>query len=381
MPKICIIAHLNDLSGANKSLIDLAKGLSINNEITVVVPRKGPLFDELRKNHINEKVILSGTWVYKKDESLIKKIIKRILNVFAEVKYYSFFKANNFDLIHYNSYTYGTGAVSAKKLNIPYTWHIRELPEENFNLSFFNKKKSVRIISKSKCIITISKFMKQTLIDTFESKKIKVIYNGVVPISDKLPEIPCDCFSDIVIIGAIAEDKGQLDAIRAIRYLHEMGHKFRLFIVGSVTDNEYYEKIKAEIIEDIDSSIIFTGYKSNLKDYRKNTQIVLICSKAEAFGRVTIEAMNAGQIVIGADKGATPEIIKDGYNGFLYKQGDYIDLANRIKDVCYSADLNKISYNARETVNSCFSIKRTVNEVEKIMHFIIESRTKNDHRF
>ena len=278
MKKICIVAHLNDLSGANRSLVDLAIGLATHNNVIVVVPRKGELYEALCERQIKVKVIHSATWVYKKDEKMSKKILKRFLNVLAEIKYYSFFKAQNFDLIHYNSYTYGTGAKAAMRLKIPYTWHIRELPEENFNLAFFNKKKSVRIISKSKCIITISKFMKKSLIDTFDTKKIRVVYNGVVPINGTLSEIPNNGFSDIVIIGAIAEDKGQLDAIRAIRYLHEMGYKFRLFIVGSVTDDEYYEKIKAEITEDIDSYIIFTGYKSNLKDYRKNTHgLNIVC--------------------------------------------------------------------------------------------------------
>ena len=44
-----------------------------------------------------------------------------------------------------------------------------------------------------------------------------------------------------------------------------------------------------------------------------------MCSKNEAMGRVTVEALFNGCPVIGYDGGGTPEIIKDGINGFLFK--------------------------------------------------------------
>jgi glycosyltransferase involved in cell wall biosynthesis len=46
-----------------------------------------------------------------------------------------------------------------------------------------------------------------------------------------------------------------------------------------------------------------------------------MCSKNEALGRVTIEAMSRGTPVIGFDNAGTSEIIKHAYNGFLYKEG------------------------------------------------------------
>lgn len=376
MIKICMIAHLNDLSGANKALVDLAKGLSKTQDVTVVVPRKGLLYNELIKNNIKATVILSGTWVYKKDEKLIKKIIKRTLNFFAEIKYRSFFKKGGFDLIHYNSYTYGTGALSASKLGIPYVWHIRELPEENFNLTFFNREKSNMIVSGSECIITISNFMKKAVSDRFSPEKIFVVYDGITTKDNISSGLKKEDLSDIVLIGAIAEDKGTLDAIRAVKYLHEQGIDKKLYIVGAVTDNAYYEKVKNEITDDIKQNIIFVGYRSDLKDYRKKSLLALMCSKAEAFGLVTIEAMNAGQIIIGADTGATPEIINDGYNGFLYRQGDHTDLAQKIMAAFNSTDLEQISINAQKTVRDSFSTENNAALVSNILDSVVRARRK-----
>jgi hypothetical protein len=371
-----MIAHLNDLSGANKALVDLAKGLSKTHDITVVVPRKGALYNELIKNNIKATVILSGTWVYKRDEKLIKKIIKRTLNFFAEIKYRSFFKTGGFDLIHYNSYTYGTGARSASKLGIPYVWHIRELPEENFNLTFFNREKSNRIVSGSECMITISNFMKKAISDRFSLGKISVVYDGISTTKNISSDLKKKELSDIVLIGAIAEDKGTLDAIKAVKYLHEQGIDKKLYIVGAVTDNAYYEIVKNEITEDIKQNIIFVGYKSDLKDYRKKSLLALMCSKAEAFGLVTIEAMNAGQIIIGADTGATPEIINDGYNGFLYRQGDHTDLAKKIIAAFNYPELDRISINAQKTVRDSFSTENNAALVGDVLDSVVRARRK-----
>lgn len=372
--KICLVAHLNDLSGANRSLLDLAKGLSNHNKVTVVVPRKGELYEALQENKVNVKVIYSATWVYKKDEKIIKKITKRIINWLAEISFLLFFCFEKFDLVHYNSYVYGAGAKAALKMKIPYTWHIRELPEENFNLVFFNKKKSVEIISHSQCIITISEFMKEAVKITFGNKKIHVVYNGIMPLGKDNDDEKEMVLEDIVIIGAIAEDKGQIDAIRAIKILHKNGIEKKLYIVGKVTDENYYLKICKEITDDIKYLIVFSGYHSDLLPFRKKNQLILICSKAEAFGRVTIEAMNYGQVVVGADTGATPEIITDGYNGFLYKQGDCHDLADKILAACNWYDKIRISHNAKMSVLDKYSINKTVAKVERIFTCVLESK-------
>src|SRR5699024_8924720 len=52
--------------------------------------------------------------------------------------------------------------------------------------------------------------------------------------------------------------------------------------------------------------------------------------KAEAFGRVTVEAMLAGALVIGANTEGTAELI-DGKYGLLYNQGDFMSLFQKIK--------------------------------------------------
>lgn len=67
------------------------------------------------------------------------------------------------------------------------------------------------------------------------------------------------------------------------------------------------------------------------KTWKNNYIYKLVCSHAEAFGRVIVEAMLGGLPVIGNDVGRTSELISDSVNGFLFKNRDSTDLANKIE--------------------------------------------------
>lgn len=368
MKKIAIVAHLNDLSGANKALLDLAVGLAPTFDITVIVPRKGPLSDKLEQLGIHYQVINSGTWVYKKDEKAIKKIVKLLLNKIAEKKFYKYLKESQFDLIHFNSITYGCGAQSANQLGIPYTWHIRELAEENFHLTFFNRKNSFELINQSQKIVTISKFMKKKIQHDF-TKDIDVVYDGIQPSLKR--EVSKVHIENLVLIGAIADDKGQIDAIRALKILHDKGIDLDLYIVGLVTDKAYGDFIKTQIDSSVKDKIHFVGYLKDVTPYRSNNFLALVTSKAEAFGLVTIEAMDAGQFVIGARGGATPEIIDDRGSGLLYTPGNEKELANRIEEALKLSNKEDMISHGFDIIDNRFNIKNTTNKLSAIFEKVI----------
>ena len=62
----------------------------------------------------------------------------------------------------------------------------------------------------------------------------------------------------------------------------------------------------------------------------QEADVALMCSRAEAFGRVTVEAMKASLPVCGTDSGGTPEIVIDGVNGLLFEPGSSASLASAL---------------------------------------------------
>ena len=53
----------------------------------------------------------------------------------------------------------------------------------------------------------------------------------------------------------------------------------------------------------------------------EQADIGLTCSRNEAFGRTTVEALLMGKPVIGTNTGGTVDLISDGVDGLLYPPG------------------------------------------------------------
>lgn len=363
--KLCFVAHLNDLSGANRSLIDLINVLRSKHDICVIVPRKGELYDYLCNNGYRCVLIPSGMWMYSPKENKCKIILKYIANIIGEIIAFFFFLRNRFDIVHFNSSTYGCGAASLMLLNRDYTWHIRELAEDTFGLRFFNKKHSCKLIANSRCCIAISKFIKNKISKDLPGINIPVVYNGVKikqlkPVSDVK-------INSLLLVGAINSDKGQLVALKAVKELRD---KYRVYLnihfLGKITNRYYYKELEDYISNThLEKAVHFDGYKQDISEYRTNDRLVLMCSTQEAFGRVTIEAFANQQIIVGNNTGATPEIIRDGKYGFLY-ENNYESLARVIYRIVNNPNLGSMINESYNYVRKEFSIERTAHEIEKL---------------
>ena len=109
--------------------------------------------------------------------------------------------------------------------------------------------------------------------------------------------------------------------------------------------------------------------------FYQETDIIAVCSKAEAFGRTTVEAQLAGCLVIGADIGATPELIEDGKTGFLYKHGSAEDFAEKIIYALNEKDISKkIAKNGQRHAYSLYTKERNAKEIINLYKEILSEQ-------
>jgi glycosyltransferase involved in cell wall biosynthesis len=81
----------------------------------------------------------------------------------------------------------------------------------------------------------------------------------------------------------------------------------------------------------------------------------------EAFGRVTVEAMQLGRPVIGARSGGTTELIRDGETGLLFEVANPTDLAHKIRQVYEDRDLlSVLGAKARAWSEETFTEEATI---------------------
>lgn len=361
---ILYIGHERDLNGASRSLLGIIDKLDKEEiNIHVLTSYKGGKFlNELKKRDVNIVYSKYFRWMIRKDKNRIKwifkKLIFRFLNIFNIVtilKISDYSRKNNIDIIHSNSSVINIGAYISNITKIPHIFHIREFGEEDFNMyPIFNRKRSFEFINKnSKKIIVISNALLEKYKNNFDSKKIKLIYNGVDnKFSRKKIKDNKGKYSAL-IAGRIEEAKGQKEAILAINELKNKGiDNINLVVIGSGDKKELNKYIVENGLENL---IEIRDYSDSLFEIRKDIDFELVCSKNEAFGRVTIEAMMSSNPVIGANTGGTKELIINEYNGYLYEQGNYKDLAQKILLLINNKKFNDISNNAFKYSNDRFT--------------------------
>ena len=101
--------------------------------------------------------------------------------------------------------------------------------------------------------------------------------------------------------------------------------------------------------------------------FYNSIDMMLMPSTDEPFGLSTIEAMASGKVAIGANSGATPEIIRNGIDGFITQPNNNIELAELILKVMGDEELSRnVGINARRTVAEKFSIEQLVKSIEDI---------------
>ena len=362
---ICIVAHTNDLSGANRALIELVEGLNkLHGNIHVALPRKGKVVEELEKNNISYNILGYTSWIDHKGH-IYKKIIKMIINFIKQVQFLWFCKKNNIGLVHYNSSAVGIGANLFKLFNIRYIYHIREFID-NKNIKYHSFKSAKKIFNNAHTLIAISESVKE------KCKQIGIDGNWII-ISDGVSVKQKNIYKEAdyrngIIVGAVENNKGQFEAVKAVNELNKKGIEFTLYVVGPILDTKYHSQIMIYVQQNnLQKNIIWVGETDDVDLIRKKCGIALVCSKYEAFGRVTAEAMTIGEIVIGANVGATAEIISDGYNGILYDIDSTYDLCEKIKRIIIDKDkYYKIIDNAKNTVDTKYTKEQCITKVSQL---------------
>ena len=105
--------------------------------------------------------------------------------------------------------------------------------------------------------------------------------------------------------------------------------------------------------------------------YYKKSDVMIMASECEAFGRTTVEAMQSGCLVIGSDSGATPDILNHGKAGILFKPRDSVDLKNKMiyvmknKSICRKIAKDGQNrairkYTARENAKQIYEVYKSI---------------------
>ncbi len=178
-------------------------------------------------------------------------------------------------------------------------------------------------------LIVPSKFLQQALeTHGFMHPKFYLSPLGLNPF-DPMPREPMNNGLRFTYLGNINFTKGLDILIQAFNMLS--GNKAQLNIYGTVQDQAYFQRTMT--LNNKGENVTYHGpYKpDSLPAILAKTDIAVVPSRSEHYPFVVRECLHAGVPVIASDVGGVPEIIEDGVNGFLFRPGDYQDLAMRLQ--------------------------------------------------
>ena len=342
----------------------------------VLVPRPGPLLSSLEARGIPYSVVPYRWWV-DRGHHILRRAAKVAWSFLAAPLVAKAARRLRADVVYTNTSTVLSGALAARILAIPHVWHVHEFGEEDHDLLFvLGRRVSYWLMNRlSTRLIVNSNAVAEKYRNFIESSEIQVVYQSVTVDSAEAANVVEDDRSVFRcgIMGFLQDGKGQHEAIDAVAVLHDRGVPVELWVMGT-GDAAYEERLRSRAkTAGIESRVRFTGFLEESSNHLRAMDVVLVCSRTEAFGRVTVEAMLEGKPVIGSDRGCTPELLGDGERGLVYRKGDISDLADKAMSIYECPETaRRMGERGRRWAEEQFGSERYGSEVAAIIEGLVE---------
>jgi len=230
-------------------------------------------------------------------------------------------------------------------------------------------------------IVAVSATVESTI--RFKSrtkKRVQVVPNGIE--MDAFAEIDgqrarqdlgiADDRLVISSIGRLVPWKKHEDLIEAARLVaaedaRSVKRVIIMFVGGADSSSRGYEqdlRHRASLLEGIE--VRFLGHLEHVAVILAASDVFVSTARGEAFGRVVIEAMAAGCLVVCRNDAGPAEIVTPGRTGLLYQ--DVEDLASVLKLIEGYPGIKKMRENARADVAHHYVAPKTAAQVAQIIN-------------
>lgn len=329
--RLAFVTHYTELYGANLSLLNLIDGLGgYGYACHVIAPEDGDLLTELSRRGIPAARLPFEWWV-SAERSWLGGVTRRLRNRRHLPAIQKQLTDWQIDLVYSNSSVFDIGAKAARAVGRPHVWHLREFGDRDYDLHpDFGHAFHRRQFEKADAVVCVSHALRQYFLGASPVAHSHVVYNGVARAAEfDARRAAADDLAGrtqpftFALVGRFRESKGQAIALRAFAHVAGTYPDVRLLLVGGAGgtgDQAYYDGCRTLANElKVADRVEFWGYIADPERAFLACDVALMCSRNEAMGRVTAEAMAACRPVIGYDSGGTSELIEHGRTGLLYR--------------------------------------------------------------
>jgi glycosyltransferase involved in cell wall biosynthesis len=173
----------------------------------------------------------------------------------------------------------------------------------------------------------------------------------------------------ILFVGSPFFLKGADILIRAFQKIEKKYPMFYLKLIGHQLES--------------DAKQYLTEYSQSIKFYKAmhynelqreflDCYCFVLPSRSEGLARVLIEGMASGKPIIGSDVGGTSELISNGLNGFLFRNGDINDLESKLDLLLNNPKLaGKMGEYSSRLAENKFSSEKYYNHFKNMIKLLL----------
>jgi glycosyltransferase involved in cell wall biosynthesis len=288
-------------------------------------------------------------------------------------------RRRNIQILHsHNPRDYYLAAVASNRtrvVNVGSRHHLRPLRHRYLKRPFLHR---------FAVMIAVSNAVRQRLCASrvIDPGRVVTIHNGI-DVDRELPRrnglrhrVDLDSVTPVVgYVGRLCPDKGVETLLEAIRLLREAGRSdLRVFVVGEDQCHGRYRRKLERMAHDLNlaQSVHFFGYVDDAARAAADFDVQVVCSRAEPFGLVTLEAMAHQHPVVATAAGGSLEIVRDGIDGFLVPPGDAPRLAEKLLRLLADPELRqRLGARGRARVVEKFSLSCMLDRTEAVYRAVL----------
>ena len=231
-------------------------------------------------------------------------------------------------------------------------------------------------INQSDAITSVSQNLRDETFKTFKIEKpIEVIHNFVDV--QRFSRKPIDAFKKVIAPGG---ERILLHAsnFRRIKRVQDVVQIFtevnkripsKLLFVGDGPERVSAEQLCRQL--GVCDEVRFVGKQEQMEDILAIADLFILTSEYESFGLAALEAMAAGVPVVSTNAGGLPEIMIQGYNGFMGNVGDVETMSRQAFEILENEErLQEFKTNAAQHAKA-FDIQNIVPLYEKLYEDVL----------
>ena len=259
--------------GAEKSFAELCNELSKSIEIEVVLFKENKIEERLNEN--------IKVYILSSDSSRH--------NPFLYFEIFTLIKKINPDIIHTHS---------AKASEIIYTLNkfvsLKQVATKR------NPRKG-KVFNKINYVTAISK----DVVRSIDKKDVELIYNGLLQ-ERTIPVKNSNLVFTLLAVGGLDKIKG-FDIL--IKEVSKLDFPFHLNIAGEGDERKNLENLIKNL--DLSEKVTLLGHREDISSLIATADLVVISSHSEGFGRVIVETLFYGKLIVSTRVGLSIEILPE----------------------------------------------------------------------